>query len=226
MKNFFISFAALIFIMFVGISIVRAVGMHTSRCFLFPEFCNLTPGPTPSNSPNITGDVFASGSLGGVNIGAKSVIAANVISQVNGENFYQIDAYKSALWDIEKLKMDANIVRLIKERATPYSQNKISGNFNLNPLNGNPTDNNFASVPEGQVWHISGNFEIGETTFSGKGTIIVDGDVNITGNVKYSVLALPNAVNSLGIIANNIIISQNVVEAVGAYYASGKIQIK
>lgn len=165
----------------------------------------------------VIGDIYSGTNIGNIKIGAKSVIASKGTINATGTE-YKISNYKmdSVLqWTTIQAKMNKNKTRLISERKKDLNKSTIWGTFNLNPDN----------IPEGQVWYRNGDLTIEQTTFSGKGTIIVvEGNVTIRGNLSYSNSFDPS--NSLGIIADNISITSNVEKIVGIFYASREIKIE
>lgn len=180
----------------------------------------------PSNELTIKGDVYSGDKVSNLNIQEGSVVSAkNTIEGISGMQ-YKIPSYDPVhliKWELAKQKMANTIVRLKNERKNPYSMPAtISGIFNLNPSDGSPNTITMSSMPEGQVWYRNGDLTLDATTFLGKGTIIVEGNVNINGNLSHGAA---NA--SLGIIATgNITIDSSVTNIVGAYYTTGKIEIK
>ncbi|MFA4979935.1 MAG: hypothetical protein WC589_20645 [Sphingobacterium sp.] len=180
---------------------------------------------------SVTGDIYSGLNIGNLSIGAKSVLAAQTITPVDSSSYWKISPYTYTLLGLMQDKMNNNIKRLKSEDAKTYSGYNISGYFNLNPIHGSPTDLDFASRPEGQVWVHSGDLTIDATgaTFFGKGTIIVDnGNIYINGDIKYGADSTGNNPTSLGIIANggNIVIANGVSQVQGAFYTSGSINIQ
>lgn len=99
-------------------------------------------------------------------------------------------------------EMEKNIERAIK------NSNEIIGNV---PSNLNPD-----KIPEGGVWYRKGDLTIsGATSFEGKGTIIVEGNLDIQGNISYS-----SSKDMVGfvVLGGAVNISPSVSRVVGVFY--------
>lgn len=178
----------------------------------------------------VTGDVFAGGAVANLKIDPSSVVSATgTITNVGTTNTianYSRRAEAETTTAINKLVAE-QAVTLKPPSGGPYV---VSGDFNLNPKSGsNPKDlAENAAKPEGSVWYIPGDLSIQTSKFSGRGTIVVDGSVTISGDLAYgSDRAL------LGVMARgrsstpgDITIAPGVSSLVGAYYApTGTITI-
>lgn len=117
---------------------------------------------------------------------------------------------KALDWNTISDNMAKNLTRLEQESGMSYNETTLG---NLNPN----------SKPEGQVW-TSGSLTIdshgNDTVITGKGTIIVHGDLIIRDNLVYA-----NAQSSIGfiVVGGNIEINANVKRLVGAYYCNQQI---
>lgn len=128
------------------------------------------------------------------------------------DDYQEISGYTGLNWSQMQEIMKTNKGRLLREYAQDWNS---GGSFsNINPRN----------KPEGQVWKHDGDLIIDDTAVSGKGTIIVEGNMNINGNIRYESTSQRN---SVGFIVNGkITINSNVENLVGAYYASEEIEFR
>lgn len=65
------------------------------------------------------------------------------------------------------------------------SDSYVEGLWNLNSSSGSPSGlaNSFSTPPEGKLWYSESSLTLGNITFSGSGTIVVNGDLNINGKL-------------------------------------------
>lgn len=125
----------------------------------------------------IQGDIRAGGQVSRVTVVGPSVVAAGgTINVTASGTIFPIQNYL-ALRPEWRTTIDANISRLLTERAVTYGSTTLSGGFNINP-NGKLG---------GEVWRRNGILTItGNTTITGRGTIIVEsGDLIINGDITY-----------------------------------------
>jgi len=181
------------------------------------------------------GDIYSGNVLsdagGKIQFDKRSVLSA---ADANGVKVFddayypwKIPDYDSVIWGITKEKMQKNRDNLVGSAAN-ISSGSYSGVWYLDSDSTNPNvgPRNTSKYPDGKVWHVNGDLTLDNVTFVGKGTIIVDGKVNITGSVAYSNDGNQNTY-SVGIIANgNIDIEQNVDYVAGAYFTFATINIK
>jgi len=144
-------------------------------------------------------------------------------------------------------KMTDNIKKLMKAINCTITANTTIGDpisptiFNLNPItncswqeSGRPADNS-NRTPDGQIWYFSNQngLTLNNVTFQGKGTIIVNGNLNVNGNIYYSDLPGPIPASAGFIVCTmdsdsatgqcksdttNVNITNNVSNLVGAYF--------
>lgn len=178
-----------------------------------------------------TGDIYSGINIGNLNIGAKSVLAAQTITPVdNPAVYWKISPYAYSKLSLMQNTMNKNIARLENENSVKI--NPPTADIGFWYLNNNsatsPKDSGDGKYPEGKVWVVNGNLTLNATKFYGKGTIIVKnpsgglGTVNINGNLTYD----DSGTNSLGIIAKDINIASGVNVVRGAFYASEAINIQ
>jgi len=176
------------------------------------------------------GDVFSGKDLsdpsGKIRFDTKSVLSAKGTIDVPGsppELRWKIPSYDTVMWGINQQKVNAMIDK-IKQSATTaaigssYEGNWVLDNDGTNP--GTPLGSGGTNYPDGKVWIKRGDLTLGNVTFSGRGTIIVDGNLTINGSSGYL-----HDNDFVGIIANNITITNNVNALVGAYYSNGNIEM-
>ena len=179
------------------------------------------------------GDIYSGNVLsdagGKIQFDKRSVLSAKNNITVFDDAYYpwKIPDYNYILWEMTKNKMQKNRDNLVGSAAN-ISSGSYSGVWYLDSDSTNPNvgPRNTSKYPDGKVWHVSGDLTLDNVTFVGKGTVIVDGKVNITGSVAYSNDGNQNTY-SVGIIANgNIDIEQNVDYVAGAYFTFATINIK
>lgn len=123
-------------------------------------------------SAEVIGDVFAEGTVANLTVDDRSIIAAGKsIIEVDGKAVKLTDYQIGERWDEFKKSQIEITKNLINERAKKLPTGyKLSSVFNLNP--------DGPSNPEGGVFYVPGNLTIDkDVTFSGKGTIIVEGRI-------------------------------------------------
>ncbi len=166
------------------------------------------PPPPLTGPAQILGDVYAGGSISNLELDEHSVVSAGGTLTVAGAR-YQIPGYQRSLagpiaWSTIQRATDRLLGTLLVERARPLPSSSISGEFNLNPASGDPNDRtpNRAN-PEGGLWYSPGDLAIGPTTFAGRGTIVVGGSLEISGDGSGRLeLAAPTS-DLLGVIVLN-----------------------
>ncbi len=133
--------------------------------------------------------------------------------------------------DVKK-RMERNSLR-VSSGQTTLKSNNLSGGFNFYTGTNDDSYRAKAQFPEGRVWYTGGDLTIDtgvtgrDFVFTGKGTIIVGGNLYVTGQgkLKYkseSFLSPGNSVSdAVGfILANgNVSVGADVRQIVGAYYA-------
>lgn len=177
----------------------------------------------------IIGDVYAKGNINledsRIYLDPNSVFSAggNINIVDNGNTMKKIPNYISknlSSWVLIKAKMLKTIQMAKAEKAVTVNSAVIPKDINwyLNNNGDNPTvsplSNNY---PDGKIWLINGDTDFSKINFSGKGTIIINGTLTISG----SLTAEPNS--SLGIIANNIIVKPNAGDIYGLYFSENAI---
>ena len=168
----------------------------------------------------IKGDTYSGGSVGSLTFDSNSVVSAfgtvGAVDSTGQPVKYQIPGYTTSnalKWETvgsvkgAKDTMLAEAAKLVSEHVDKNKTTRvlgvnpgnyiISGTFNLNPPAGATpsTSGNNSSSPEGTVWYVPGDLTINATVFSGRGTLIVDGNVTVNGNMSYA-----KASDGLGII--------------------------
>lgn len=181
----------------------------------------------------INGDIYSGKNIENLSLTSGSVASANGVINVSGTN-YKIGSYSNNDWQRIITIVTQTKDRLQNERSTALNGfNTITNNTWVL----DSTDNNYPwgessnNYPDGRVWFVNGDLTLGEfpnlfqplgtTTFQGKGTIIVNGNVNIRNNIQYS-----SAINSsLGIIATGDINIEQANNLVGYYFTPGTVNI-
>lgn len=182
----------------------------------------------------VTGDVYSGGNIiGNLYITSGSVATAAGAINISGTDYrisnYNTSALQQIQWRVMSQNFENSAINLKNQRGTQYNSTEIpnigSLTFNLDSITSNGAGTSSPQqYPDGKVWEYSGPLTINATQFNGRGTFIVDGDVEITGNISYPLTGK----NSFGLIAingHNIKIDSNVHNLVGSYYASGNINI-
>ena len=239
---------------------LKALSANMSCILPLGEVINTTKAATADVSiltaSQINGDVYSGGGVSNLNVGANSVVSASgSITNVNSNGItsnYQIPGYKTSnalQWEtvngikgVKQIMSDET--KILKNEhidnsrtlGTKASGKTITGVFNLNP----PVNQSYSYISgtnvdavEGTIWYVPGDLTIQTPiTFYGRGTIIVDGNVSITGNgaIFYPLdrLAIKTTDNnyalesaSLGIIltaSGNVTVNPTVSGIVGAYF--------
>lgn len=182
-----------------------------------------------SAATTLEGDVFYNSydNVGGsdksnVKVSKNSVLVTNdqnVQLQSEGSVWklpsYSLSGSSKLSWSNIQSQMSKNTTRLEKERAktTLAGGTLLLGNVNINQENN----------PDGQVWVINGDLNVGNDSqgveVRGKGTYIVKGNLNINNNLSYQT----GTNSSIGfIVSGNINIKSKVTNLVGAYYTEQK----
>ncbi|MBI4185427.1 hypothetical protein HY524_00040 [Candidatus Berkelbacteria bacterium] len=184
----------------------------------------------------IRGDVYSGGSVSDISVDPGSVVSATgTISGVGSNN--TIPGYTRDVVE----ETSSLLERLVKEKAVSLpigGSNTItlSGPFNLNPKSRtNPTDtaDNTAN-PDGGVWYVPGNLLLRGVTFTGRGTIIVDGSVTVDAMSGGAGTQYSGATSLLGVVARGSVARSQAGDItiapgqtlVGAFYApAGTVRI-
>ena len=129
------------------------------------------------------------------------------------------------MWGINQQKVNAMIEKIRTSATTASISGTFSGNWILNNDGNNPRTplpTGGTKYPDGKVWVVSGDLTFdNDVSFSGRGTIIVNGNLNIQRSVRY----LNEQTDFVGIIADNITIGKDSNGIVGAYYTNGTIEM-
>lgn len=170
-------------------------------------------------SREISGNVYSSSDIkipSGISIGENSVFSTSTgIIEVNNNASQKLSSYgplNIAKWGLAQKKASDAITKLKSEQAEKLTSSSISSS-SLTPYEE-------SQYPNGKIWYHQGPLTIDGLNFTQPGTIIVDENVIINGNIEGS---------SIGIIANGDIIinskDNNITNIQGFYYATGSITI-
>lgn len=153
--------------------------------------------------PPITGDIYAGGQIRNLTVFGPSVVSAQsgtpTITLCDPiQRVWCVSNYSPTLRSSWRTVMNDNLSRLISERALswPPPGSDFDG----------PTDR-----LGGGVWYRSGNLDL-SGDYTGRGTLIVDGNVRVTGNLRSN---LP-----IGIVSRTgtITITANVESIINVYF--------
>lgn len=169
-------------------------------------------------SSNIYGDIYSGGTTQNVSLEANSVVAGGAISGTSGSAGNIFSNYKAtALSTTDLANLQSSITRLISERAV---RNTSRCDQIKNGIVKFATNN-----PEGEVLYCTNDLTITSAmNFSGKGTIIAEGDISINANIQPT-----NAGDVIGFISKtgNITVGASATNIAGAaFYANGNITIQ
>ena len=113
------------------------------------------------------------------------VIAGGTVNNVNGTNVKTINGY---VMDWSKTTDFLNSYvsdssKFDRQADGPYSYKDKLNLYSTNNNIANTQQDTFSSPPEGQTWYVGGNLTLGNTTFSNRGTLYVNGSLNINGTL-------------------------------------------
>ncbi len=173
-------------------------------------------GPVPEKT--IEGNVFSASSItvdgsatGVVEAGTGNVQQVKILGDLATIAPYTINANSTTNWASALTISQNAILRLVNEKAKPYSQ--ISAN-NLNPENN----------PEGGVWYKTNGLVLDGQTFKNRGTIIVDGNLTFK---KGMAPTGPNDMVGFIVRDGNVVIEGPVENLYAAIFApNGNITIE
>ncbi len=171
----------------------------------------------------VEGNVAAPGQIKNFTINPQSIAVGGKIDIIDGAA--KIEDYINNSTKFAWNNVSGPITDLFDRRlaGTKFDGSTYAGNWLLNstgnlPSNGNP--NSFSSPPEGKLWYVEGDLTLGATNFSGSGTIAVNGNLVINGELTCQ------ALTRLGLIVNGSITfaaGNNGKVDCGAYAAIGKV---
>ncbi len=177
------------------------------------------------NEIEIEGDVYAKGQvdLSSFKTIGSSVIAGNSVNIGDAGTSKILTPYTINLFNEKFLaKIDSRLKYFEQEKGKQLEANSLSyGTWYLQTADNLPNHSTQGYYPEGGVWYIkptSGTtVDLGATNFIGRGTLVVDGNLRINGNITTS------SGSMVGIIAKgDITVGNNVGRLDAAVYAHRK----
>lgn len=180
-------------------------------------------GGLTGSSIRIEGNVAAPGNLSGFSFSNNKAIAVGGnVNALQGDNktLANYIVGTQLAWSNIEAKLKAMFDKRVL--GTLYANGTFSGTWNLNASGNDPTvsaSSSFSTPPEGKLWQVDRSLRfVNGVNFSGRGTIVVDGDVTFTGNGTINCTD-----GNVGIIASgSIIFDPRIVQiGCGAYTALG-----
>lgn len=166
---------------------------------------------------NVIGDVGSLEGVSNITVDDRSVVSSGSSISIDGQAV-RIPDY-NINWGSFRSSQENAINRLIPERAESLSDQCLSGDFNLNPRG--------ASNPSGGLFERQGDLTIcGDTAFSGKGTIVVRGNVVFQNNTKYNLTYNNPETDMLGMIIDGDMTIPAGSKIIGAYFVKGTARIE
>ena len=176
----------------------------------------------PVSGITVEGNVTAPDDVNGFTLDPNAIAVGgnvNVAGSTSQLQGYLNDQSVTFNWNHVSLRLGELYTKGMSLGTRASSGNYNDANWYLNSTTSNPavnTTTTFSSPPEGKIWKVEGNLNLETTAFHGSGTIVIDGNLTISGQ-----LTCDSASTRLGFIVHGKInINTDSVDC-GAYTALG-----
>ncbi|OGD61511.1 hypothetical protein A3A71_02705 [Candidatus Berkelbacteria bacterium RIFCSPLOWO2_01_FULL_50_28] len=169
----------------------------------------------------VQGNVAAADSLDNFIIDDNAIALGGSIN-VQGEGV-ELEQYLLGSSKLNWNSVNQDIKDLYKRGigGTHLQTRKIQGYWNLNSSSRSPsgTANSFSAPPEGKLWYSASGLVLGDISFTGSGTIVVNGDLSLNGEILCS-NQIGNVTRLAFLVNGSVSINTDVVNC-GAFVAIG-----